>query len=240
MISASTRELNCWIGSMCLRSVYDNRRVPEVSRFEFRGFAFPLILCYLYGRRFMRIILASASPRRAELLSAAGFEFDVVPADVDETPHENEEPKTYVLRVARAKADQIIKLQSAQRVVLAADTTVTVDGQVMGKPRDREDAASMLRALSGVVHEVHTAVVMQRGGRRFEEVVTTRVRFQRLSDEEIAWYVGSGEPTGKAGAYGIQGRAARFIDRIEGSWSNVVGLPISTVYHLMTLMGNGD
>jgi nucleoside triphosphate pyrophosphatase len=188
----------------------------------------------------MRIILASASPRRAELLSAAGFDFDVVPADVDERPHQNEEPKTYVLRVARAKADQIIKLQTAQRVVLAADTTVTVNGRVMGKPRDREDAVSMLRALSGVVHEVHTAVVMQRGGRRLEEVVTTRVRFQRLTDEEIAWYIQSGEPAGKAGAYGIQGRAARFIDRIEGSWSNVVGLPISTVYRLMALMGNGD
>ena len=188
----------------------------------------------------MRIILASASPRRAELLSAAGFDFDVVPADVDETPHENEEAKTYVLRVARAKADQIVKLQSVHGIVLAADTTVTVDGRVMGKPRGREDAVSMLQALSGVVHEVHTAVVMQRGGRRLEEVVTTQVRFRRLTDEEIAWYVASGEPAGKAGGYGIQGRAARFIDRIEGSWSNVVGLPISTVYRLITLIGNGD
>jgi septum formation protein len=188
----------------------------------------------------MRLILASASPRRAELLAAAGFEFDVVPADVDETPHQHEEPKTYVLRIARAKADQIVKLQSAHGIVLAADTTVTIDGRVMGKPRDREDAGSMLRALSGVVHEVHTAVVMQRDARRLEEVVTTQVRFRRLTDEEIVWYVASGEPVGKAGAYGIQGRAARFIDRIEGSWSNVVGLPISTVYHLITLIGNGD
>jgi septum formation protein len=188
----------------------------------------------------MRIILASASPRRAELLSAAGFDFDVVPADVDETPHENEEPKAYVLRVARTKADQIVRLQSVHGIVLAADTTVTVDGRVMGKPRSREDAVSMLQALSGVVHEVHTAVVIQRGGRRLEEVVTTQVRFRRLTDEEIAWYVASGEPAGKAGGYGIQGRAARFIDRIEGSWSNVVGLPISTVYHLITLIGNGD
>jgi septum formation protein len=188
----------------------------------------------------MRIILASASPRRAELLSAAGFEFDVVPADVDETPHDNEEPRAYVLRVARAKADQIVGLQSAEGIVLAADTTVTQDGRVMGKPRDQEDAASMLRLLSGIVHEVHTAVVMQRGGRRLEETVTTRVRFQPLSDEEIAWYVESGEPVGKAGAYGIQGRAARFIDYIEGSWSNVVGLPISTVYRLMRLLRTGD
>jgi septum formation protein len=188
----------------------------------------------------MRIILASASPRRAELLSAAGFDFDVVPADVDETPQQNEEPKAYVLRVARAKADQIVELQSADRIVLAADTTVTLDGQVLGKPRDREDAVSMLRSLSGVVHEVHTAVVMQRSGRRLEEVVTTHVRFQPLTDDEIAWYVDSGEPAGKAGAYGIQGRAARFIDRIEGSWSNVVGLPISTVYRLLRLMAKGD
>ncbi len=188
----------------------------------------------------MRIILASASPRRAELLSAAGFEFDVVPADVDETPQQNEEPRAYVLRVARAKAHQIGRLQSAERVVLAADTTVTVDGRVMGKPRDRDDAVAMLRVLSGVVHEVLTAVVMQRGGRRLEEVVATQVRFQPLTDEEIAWYVGSGEPIGKAGAYGIQGRAARFIDRIDGSWSNVVGLPISTVYRLMRLIAKGD
>jgi septum formation protein len=184
----------------------------------------------------VRLILASSSPRRAELLAAAGFEFDVVAVDVDETPRPNEPPHEYVIRVARAKAEAIRGLH-AGRVVLAADTAVVAGERLMGKPRDERDAVSMLRSLSGRVHEVHTAVVVQRNGVQRVALETTRVRFQELSDREIAWYVASGEPTGKAGAYGIQGRAARFIDRIEGSWSNVVGLPISTVYRLLDEVG---
>jgi len=121
-------------------------------------------------------------------------------------------------------------------MILAADTIVGVNGRLMGKPRDRDDAASMLRDLSGVVHDVHTAVVVFAGERQRQEMVTTKVSFQPLSDREIDWYLETGEPYGKAGAYGIQGRAARFIDRIDGSWSNVVGLPISTVYRLLAEM----
>jgi nucleoside triphosphate pyrophosphatase len=179
------------------------------------------------------IVLASASPRRAELLTAAGFAFVVVPADVDETPWPNEPPSDYARRVARAKAEHVVRLQSDDRVVLAADTVVVGGGRLMGKPKGRDDAEAMLRILSGAVHEVLTAVVVRKGTRQAERLTTTRVQVQPLSDPEIAWYLESGEPFGKAGAYGIQGLAARFIDHIEGSWSNVVGLPISTVYRLL-------
>jgi septum formation protein len=185
----------------------------------------------------MRLILASASPRRAELLAAAGFDFDVVPVDVDETPRPDEVPRDYALRVARAKAEAIGDPQ-AGRVVLAADTIVVAGDRLMGKPRNPQDADSMLRSLSGRVHEVLTAVVIQRNGDQRTALETTRVHFQALSEAEIDWYVKSGEPNGKAGGYGIQGRAARFIDRIEGSWSNVVGLPISTVYRLLNELGD--
>jgi septum formation protein len=182
-------------------------------------------------------VLASASPRRAELLSAAGFDFEVIPADVDETPAAGEPPREYALRVARAKADHVARQFSDDRVILAADTVVVAGERLMGKPSDAADAESMLRALSGVVHEVHTAVVVRTGDRRLEQVVTTAVRFNPLTSQEIAWYISTGEAEGKAGAYAIQGRAARFIDRIDGSWSNVVGLPISTVYRLLSEAG---
>jgi septum formation protein len=186
----------------------------------------------------VRLILASASPRRAELLTAAGFDFQVVPADVDETPWPGEAPRIYALRVARAKANEIAARLTSDDVVLAADTVVVVDDRLMGKPVDAGDAASMLRALSGRVHEVHTAVVLG-GAIDREDVVTTTVRFNALTDAEIEWYVATGEAEGKAGAYGIQGRAARFIEGIEGSWSNVVGLPIATVYRLLSEAGAG-
>ncbi len=122
---------------------------------------------------------------------------------------------------------------------MAADTVVVAGGRLMGKPVDVRDAHSMLRALAGVVHEVHTAVVVRGPGRQVEDVVTTEVRFTPLSEREIAWYISTGEAEGKAGAYAIQGRAARFIDRIDGSWSNVVGLPISTAYRLLAEAGAG-
>jgi nucleoside triphosphate pyrophosphatase len=168
----------------------------------------------------VRLILASASPRRAELLTAAGFEFDVIPADVDETPIPGEDPMQYALRVSGA-------------VVLAADTVVVADGEILGKPGDSADARRMLRLLAGRAHDVHTGVVVHQGTAERAEVVTTRVWFHALDESEIAWYVESGEPDGKAGAYAIQGRAARFIERIDGSWSNVVGLPVATVYRLL-------
>lgn len=181
------------------------------------------------------LILASASPRRAELLTSAGFSFEVAAADVDETVRPGEDPRAYALRVARDKAAAAwTACRKSGNHVLAADTVVVADGQILGKPGDATEAARMLKTLSGKVHEVHTAVVVRGESGEATEVVTTRVRLLPLSDDEIAWYIKSGEPEGKAGAYAIQGRAARFIDRIEGSWSNVVGLPIATVYRLLS------
>jgi septum formation protein len=182
----------------------------------------------------MQLVLASASPRRAELLRTAGFAFEVRPADVDETPRPAEPPAAYALRVARDKA-----LAAAERVnrydawILAADTVVVADGEILGKPTGPADARRMLSMLSGVVHEVLTAVVVRHAEGETSEVVSTRVRFTPLSAAEIDWYVESGEPDGKAGAYAIQGLGSRFVDWIEGSWSNVVGLPVATVYRML-------
>ena len=179
----------------------------------------------------MPLILASASPRRAELLHAAGLSFIVRPADVDETPRPEEAPAAYALRVAHEKARAVTA--SGCGPVLAADTIVVSDGRILGKPSDDAEARAMLGRLSGRVHDVHTAVVLSHEGRETAEVATSRVRFVELSPEELAWYVASGEWHGKAGAYAIQGRASRFIDWIDGSWSNVVGLPVATVYRML-------
>ena len=182
----------------------------------------------------MQLVLASASLRRAELLRTAGFAFEVRPADVDEAPRPAEPPAAYALRVARDKA-----LAAAERVngndawILAADTVVVVSGRILGKPTGPAEARRMLSMLSGVVHEVLTAVVVRHAGSETSEVVSTRVRFTALSAAEIDWYVESGEPDGKAGAYAIQGLGSRFVDWIEGSWSNVVGLPVATVYRML-------
>ena len=182
----------------------------------------------------MRLILASASPRRAELLASAGFQFEVISADVDEAPLANESPRDYALRVAGDKARVISQqCQDPGTVVLGADTVVVAGNEILGKPKDSDDARRMLQLLSGTAHDVLTGVVIRRQSGERTAVVTTRVWFQRLDDSEISWYVDSGEPEGKAGAYAIQGRAARFIERIDGSWSNVVGLPVATVYRLL-------
>jgi septum formation protein len=182
----------------------------------------------------MRLILASASPRRAELLTSAGYDFSILPSDVDETPAPGEPPPAYALRVARDKATAArAKCRDSGSVILAADTVVVVDGEILGKPVDSDDARRMLRLLSDGVHDVHTAVVVSRSGSQHAELVTTRVFVLFLDDRDIEWYVASGEPIGKAGGYAIQGRAARFIERIEGSWSNVVGLPVATVARLL-------
>ena len=183
------------------------------------------------------LVLASSSPRRAELLTSAGFEFVVIPADVDETPRAAERPPDYALRVAHSKADRVAAGLPPDCVVLAADTVVVSGGRMMGKPAGDGDATSMLRTLSGAVHEVHTAVVVWAHARKVNRVVTTRVRFVPMTEPEIAWYVTTGEPNGKAGAYAIQGRGARFVDSIDGSWSNVVGLPLATVYRLLKEAG---
>jgi septum formation protein len=184
------------------------------------------------------LVLASASPRRSELLTSAGFRFSVEVADVDESPLDGENPEAYVLRIARDKARVVAdRRRESGDIVLAADTTVALDGEILAKPENDLDAIRMLRLLAGRVHDVFTGVVVMGSGRQLEEVVPTRVRLLPITMDEITWYVNSGEPMGKAGAYGIQGRAARFVDRIEGSWSNVVGLPVATVYRLLRDLG---
>ena len=181
-----------------------------------------------------RIVLGSASPRRAELLRAAGIEFDVLHADVDESIHQGEVPDAYVRRVAEAKALAVVS-RAAKRVVLAADTTVVIDETMLGKPADDADAKRMLCVLSGRTHEVLTAVAVSRAGmtRPLVEVERTEVEFAPLTEFEIDWYVATGEPRDKAGAYAIQGYASRFVTRIDGSFSNVVGLPIALVYQML-------
>jgi len=180
-----------------------------------------------------RVVLASSSPRRAELLRAAGIAFDVLPADVDETPLPDESADTHVRRLAEAKARAVVTKRTSA-VVLCADTVVVVDGRILGKPTDPDDAVMMLGALSGRAHEVLTAVaVIAKSTTVHVDICCTRVWVSPLSADEIAWYVASGEPIDKAGAYAIQGLGSRFIERIDGSYSNVVGLPVALVYRLL-------
>ncbi|HUE87548.1 MAG TPA: Maf family protein [Vicinamibacterales bacterium] len=178
------------------------------------------------------LILASSSPRRADLLRAAGIPFHVVPVEVDETVLRLEPPGEHVRRLAREKADAALST-NPDAVVLAADTIVLAGGEVMGKPRDGDDAVRMLRLLSGREHEVLTGVALVARRGVVVEVSRTRVWVNPLSETEIAEYVATGEPLDKAGAYGIQGIGSRFIDRIQGSYSNVVGLPVALVYRLL-------
>ncbi|MBP1635651.1 MAG: maf [Acidobacteria bacterium] len=184
----------------------------------------------------MRLILASASPRRSELLTAARIPFEVRPVEVDENPFDGEDPGAYVTRVARDKA-VAFGTPPAGAVVLTADTTVVVDGEILGKPSDAADAGRMLRLLSGRWHEVLTGICLRHEGGESASFDVSRVRLLPLEEDEIAWYVGTAEPFGKAGAYAIQGLAARFIDRVEGSYSNVVGLPVSRVYQELRQLG---
>lgn len=176
----------------------------------------------------MKLVLASQSPRRAELLTAAGIDFTVRAADVDETPREGEAPRDYVVRIAEEKARAVPA--NSEEVVLAADTTVVLGDEIMGKPIDAADATRMLRSLAGKRHEVITAICLRRGDRVATDIASTSVWFAPLSDAEIADYVASGEPMDKAGAYGIQGLASKYIDRIDGSYTNVVGLPVALTY----------
>jgi septum formation protein len=179
----------------------------------------------------LKVVLASRSPRRAELLRAAGIEFDVRSADIDETPRAGEDPEAYVLRLAEEKARAVAA--GEDEVVLAADTTVVLGDEIMGKPVDTADATRMLRALAGQKHQVVTGICVRRGDRCAHDLASTAVWFAPLGDAEIADYVASGEPMDKAGAYAIQGLASRFIDRIDGSYSNVVGLPVALTYRLL-------
>ena len=174
------------------------------------------------------IVLASRSPRRAELLRSAGFEFRIQAADVDETPRHGEAAVDYALRVAEEKNFAIGS--APNEIVLSADTVVVLGSEIMGKPADADDARRMLNALSGRRHEVITGMCLRAGRRVLRDSASTAVWFGPLSADEIDFYVASGEPMDKAGAYGIQGIASRYIDRIDGSYSNVVGLPVALVY----------
>jgi len=180
----------------------------------------------------VRLVLASRSPRRADLLTSAGYDFEVVPADINERLLDQETPAAHVRRLAREKA-AVVARDHPESIVLGADTVVVIDGVVLGKPADDADAAGMLGRLSGRTHEVLTGVALHTRNDQWCEVASTRVTFRELTARDIAWYVGSREPEGKAGAYAIQGRASRFVTRIEGPYTNVVGLPIGLVDHLL-------
>ena len=199
----------------------------------------------------MRLILASASPRRAELLAAGGFEFDVLAVDVDECARANESAADYVRRLASEKAARALEELTgpakaghygdgtADLIVLGADTVVVVDGEILGKPRDDEDARVMLRRLSGRSHHVMTGISVRSASQEVVGLETTAVWFATLDRNEVEWYVGTGEGRDKAGAYAIQGRASRFIPRVDGSYSNVVGLPVALVNAMISRMRSG-
>ena len=182
------------------------------------------------------ILLASQSPRRSELLRAAGIAFEVQPAHIEEKREAGEAPGDYVLRLSREKAQAVLALRmeaGENPLVLGADTVVTLDGEVLEKPRDAAEAKSMLRRLSGREHSVMTVVCLADRAGLDNRVSVTKVRFLSVGEEEIAAYVASGEPMDKAGAYGIQGHAAQWIPRIEGCYFNVVGLPLARVSKLL-------
>lgn len=177
------------------------------------------------------LVLASSSPRRRQILAAAGIAHTVRPAEVDESVRDGETPESYVERLALAKARATAA--GPGDLVLGADTVVVIDGRILGKPAGPRDAARMLEALSGREHQVLTGICLLHGTRVAQAVETTRVRFVPLAPAEIAAYVASGEPMDKAGAYAIQGLASKFIDSIEGCYFNVVGLPVARVYALL-------
>ena len=182
-----------------------------------------------------RLVLASASPRRRELLQDLGLDFLCRPVDLDETPLSGESADAYVRRLARAKAAAAAR---KGELVLAADTIVVRDGQLLGKPADPEEARTMLASLSGRDHAVHTGVAVHLPPSTTREAVCRSVvTMAALSREEIGWYVATGEPLDKAGAYAIQGLGALIVERIDGNYSNVVGLPLPTVYRLFGEVG---
>lgn len=192
-----------------------------------------------------RIVLASASPRRKALLESFDFEFSIHPANVDESVHPNEPPADYVRRVARRKAEAVASRfregngsgTRVHEVILAADTVVVHGGEILGKPDTSSQFESMMRRLSGTHHQVTTAVVVAHPGGVEETAVTTTVWFRPLSPEQISWYWASGEPVDKAGGYAIQGLGGAFVERIDGSHSNVIGLPIPETLDLLHTAG---
>ncbi|OGE22761.1 MAG: septum formation protein Maf [Candidatus Dadabacteria bacterium RIFCSPHIGHO2_12_FULL_53_21] len=186
-----------------------------------------------------RIVLASSSPRRRELLSTLGLGFDVIHPSSDETVSGNETPEDFVLRVSAEKASSVSRTLGEGVVVIGADTVVVVDGEILGKPRDPEDASSMLRKLSGKEHHVYTAfsIVRPKNEILHSEIVDTSVRVKPLAASEIEGYIKTGEPMDKAGAYGIQGIGAFMVGGFEGSYSNVVGLPVEELLAALKKLG---
>ncbi len=183
------------------------------------------------------LILASRSPRRAEILKAVGWPFETEAANIDESRFESEAAVPYVRRLAQTKAETVAK-NLPSGLVLGADTVVLVDEEILGQPSDSEDARRMLKLLSGRWHEVLTAVALVRAGQGkvMADHEKTRVRFSEMSVTEIDWYVATGEPMDKAGAYGVQGSAALFIEEIQGGYFNIVGLPVRLLYKLALAM----
>jgi septum formation protein len=178
------------------------------------------------------LILASASPRRRELLAQAGYTFEVHAADIDETRRPEEDPAAYVQRLALEKA-QAIQQRHVNARILGSDTTVVLNGDVLNKPKDRDDAARMLRSLSGQKHQVHTGVAYLAGDIVRTHIETTSVFFTEIPEADLAYYLTTGDSLDKAGAYGIQGYAARWIRRIEGDFFNVMGLPIAATVRMI-------
>lgn len=189
----------------------------------------------------MRLIVASQSPRRHQLLRTIGLTFDVRPADIDESWHDREDPVSYVERVARSKVDAVAAAlgRPGDVAVLAADTTVDLDGEILAKPADDDDARRMLRALSDRTHQVHTAVVAWASAEHHLVTVTTDVTFARLSERDIEWYLSVGEHLDKAGAYGMQSAGGALVSRIDGSPSNVIGLPLAETIAVLRTCGVG-
>ncbi len=184
------------------------------------------------------LILASGSPRRRELLDRIGVDYRVIVADIDETPRPGEPPRAYVRRMAQAKAEAVWAREGGAGCVLAADTIVVLDGELLGKPRDAEQAAAMLRRLSGRTHEVMTAVVLRAAdGEDRHALNVSRVRFGALDDAWIRAYCATGEPLDKAGSYGVQGSAAAHIEHLEGSFYSVMGLPLFETARLLEAAG---
>ena len=184
-----------------------------------------------------RLVLGSASERRRELLERIGVEFEVVPADIDETPRDGEAAVDYVRRLSAEKAATVAALVDADCLVIGADTTVDVDGRILGKPVDIDEARSMLTDLLGRTHQVHTGVSVIRAGRCVTGSATTNVTFVASDPALVEWYLGLGEPFGKAGGYGIQGAGALLVDRVDGSVTNVIGLPLPLLADLLRQHG---
>lgn len=186
----------------------------------------------------MRLILASASPRRRELLASIGLDFDVIPSAIPEVRGAGESPEEYVARLSREKAAAVAS-KHAERWVIAADTTVLLGDELLEKPADKADARRMLATIAGKTHVVYTGVTLQnlKTGARDTRVAESEVRMLPLTEREIAWYVETGEPLDKAGAYAVQGIGAMFIDSVHGSYTNVVGLPLALLYQMLKRAG---